>query len=70
MAQLQDTLNKLFNNATNGLIDQIQDDIITENDNISSTATIYKKIAERLLQKANEEVREHIFSLNTICFMY
>ena len=66
MAELEDTLNELFNNATNGLIEQIQDDIITENDNISSTANIYQKLAERLLQKANEEVREHIFSLNMI----
>lgn len=66
MSELSDELDNLFNNATNGLLDQLRDEIADETGDISDKADMYQKLAERILQKANEEVRKHIFFLNTI----
>ena len=66
MSELSDELDNLFNNATNGLLDQLRDEIAAETGDISDKADMYQKLAERILQKANEEVRKHIFFLNTI----
>ena len=65
MAELSDELDNLFNNATNGLIDKLRDEIAADTGDISDRADIYEKLAERILQKANEEVRKHIFILET-----
>ena len=66
MSELSYELDNLFNNATNGLLDQLRDEIAAETGDISDKADMYQKLAERILQKANEEVRKHIFFLNTI----